>query len=129
MGIRLFIGGRAQGKLNYVLQKYHLGDEIVWDGGKMQQALPPGSIIIVNHFHDWVRQKMMEGNCPEERVSLLTERYEECIFICDEVGNGIVPGDAQEGEYRERLGRMLVELAGKAETVERILCGIGQRIK
>ena len=50
-------------------------------------------------------------------------------IICDEVGNGIVPMDAFEREYRERLGRFLIEVAKRADRVERIMCGIGQRIK
>lgn len=129
MGIRLFIGGRAQGKLNYVLQKYQWGEELVWDAGMMQQDLPRGDTIIVNHFHDWVKRQLREGNCPEEAVALLTERYAECILISNEVGNGIVPGEAWEREYRDCLGGLLIELAARAETVERILCGIGQRIK
>ena len=35
----------------------------------------------------------------------------------------------QEREYRERVGRLLIRLAEEAETVERIICGMGQKIK
>jgi adenosyl cobinamide kinase/adenosyl cobinamide phosphate guanylyltransferase len=37
--------------------------------------------------------------------------------------------DAFEREYRERLGRILITIAAKADRVERVICGIGQRIK
>ena len=37
--------------------------------------------------------------------------------------------DAFEREYRERTGRILIRLAQEAEEVERVICGIGQRIK
>ena len=57
------------------------------------------------------------------------EKYPNCVIISDEVGNGIVPIEAFEREYRERTGRILVELAKKAEEVERVICGIGQKIK
>ena len=57
------------------------------------------------------------------------EKHPDTVIICDEVGNGIVPLDSFEREYRERLGRLLCEIAAKAERVERIVCGIGQRIK
>lgn len=129
MGIRLFLGGCAQGKLNYVLHRYHLDKHFVWDGSTVQQDLPEGDTVIIYHFHDWVKRRLAEGGCPQEEVLSFTERYRECFIICDEVGNGIVPGDRMEREYREQLGRMLVELAGQAETVERIICGIGQKIK
>ena len=57
------------------------------------------------------------------------EKHPDTVIICDEVGNGIVPLDSFEREYRERLGRLLCEIAAKAERVERVVCGIGQRIK
>ena len=57
------------------------------------------------------------------------KEHPDCIFICDEIGNGIVPMDKQEREYRERVSRLLIRLAEEAETVERIICGMGQKIK
>ena len=59
----------------------------------------------------------------------LLEAYPGLIFICDEIGNGIVPMDALERDYRERTGRMQIRIAQKAERVERIVCGISQRLK
>ena len=35
----------------------------------------------------------------------------------------------KEREYRERVRRLLIELAKEADVVERVMCGIGQRIK
>ena len=43
--------------------------------------------------------------------------------------NGIVPMDALERDYRERTGRLQIRIAEKAERVERIVCGISQRLK
>ena len=103
--MKLVIGGNAQGKLNYVLSKYHLQEEMVWDG-----VLPDHTVLqqretmIMNHFHLW-------------------------IIISDEIGNGIVPLEPFEREYRERVGRILVRLAERAEEVERVICGIAQKIK
>ena len=61
--------------------------------------------------------EMRRENCPN------------CVIISDEIGNGIVPVDAFERTYRERTGRILVQLAGQAEEVERVICGVGQKIK
>lgn len=133
--MKLFIGGYAQGKLGYVLKKYHLTEARVWDAElpedqeaqrrKLQNREP----VIMNHFHLWVKESMKRGECPEELLRQWLESYPDGIIISDEIGNGIVPIDAFEREYRERTGRMLVELAERAEEVERILCGIGQKIK
>ncbi len=70
-----------------------------------------------------------DGSCPEEEVQSFLHRNDNCIIISDEIGNGIVPVEAFEREYRERTGRILIQLAQKAEEVERVICGIGQKIK
>ena len=62
-------------------------------------------------------------------ICQFVDQHPNCVMISDEVGNGIVPVDAFEREYRERTGRILVELARRADEVERVICGIGQRIK
>ena len=40
----------------------------------------------------------------------------------DEIGNGIVPLDAFEREYREQTGRAEILLAKKADEVVRVIC-------
>ena len=48
----------------------------------------------------------------------------EVILISDEIGYGIVPFDKEERFYRELTGRIMCEVAKKANSVERIICGI-----
>ena len=110
--MELYIGGYKQGKYNYVLTKKNIKKEFIW-----------------NDFHRWFRKRLQEGGNPEREAEAYLAEHPDCVVISDEVGNGIVPIDAFEREYRERLGRMLVEIAAKAERVERVICGIGQRIK
>ena len=76
-----------------------------------------------------VRGSAPKSLSPEAESMAYLEKHPDTVIICDEVGNGIVPLDSFEREYRERLGRLLCEIAAKAERVERIVCGIGQRIK
>ncbi|MBQ7795839.1 MAG: bifunctional adenosylcobinamide kinase/adenosylcobinamide-phosphate guanylyltransferase [Lachnospiraceae bacterium] len=133
--MKLVIGGYAQGKLDYVLEKISGGDmcarsKVVQEIGKNEQeVINTEEIVIVNHLHSWIRTRISEGGCPEEEIMLFLDKNPDCILISDEVGNGIVPLDAFEREYRERTGRILIELAKKAEEVERVICGIGHRIK
>ncbi len=127
--MRLVIGGYAQGKLNYVLSKYHLQEGSVLNGVLPEAGAGNNPPVVINHFHHWVKKRMSEGGCPEEEVRAFLDQLEDCIIICDEVGNGIVPADPFEREYRERVGRILVHLAERAGEVERVICGIGQKIK
>lgn len=125
----LVIGGYAQGKLDYVLSKVHLPKEQVWDGVLPEPGMACGKPVVINHFHLWVRNRICENGCPEEEIWSFLDYFEDSIIICDEIGNGIVPVDPLEREYRERTGRILIQLAKRAKEVERVLCGMGQRIK
>lgn len=127
--MKLIIGGTAQGKLEYILLKYDVQKNMVWDGVLPNDRKLNKNIVIINHFHQWVKSRMVSGGCPEDEIMSFLDCSEDCIIICDEIGNGIVPIDPFEREYRERTGRILVQLAMRAEEVERIICGIGQKIK
>ena len=127
--MKLVIGGIAQGKLEYVLLKYDVQKNMVWDGVLQSDRKLNGNIVIINHFHQWVKSRMISGGCPEDEIMSFLDCNEDCIIICDEIGNGIVPKDPFEREYRECVGKILVQLAKRAEEVERIICGIGQKNK
>lgn len=139
--MKLIIGGLAQGKLHYVLQKEENEQCIIFDGvlpeeGQIQEARKEAGseekTLIINHFHHVVERELAENRTPEELevdVMEFVEKHPEVILICDEIGNGIVPVDAFERFYREQTGRILIRLAQKADEVVRVLCGIGQRIK
>ena len=47
----------------------------------------------------------------------------------DQVGCGVVPIDPDERAWRERAGRLSCELALRADTVVRLVCGCPQVIK
>ena len=134
--MKLIIGGYSQGKLNYILRKigengYQICDGILSDDIKSNTAEPDttNTIIIINHLHTFIRTSMQRGENPKESILDFITKYPDCILISDEIGNGIVPMDAFEREYREQTGRILIELAKEAEEVIRVICGIGQKIK
>lgn len=127
--MKLIIGGYAQGKLNYVLEHDGMQEGRVLDAALPEKGEAIGGLVIVNHLHCWIKAVLLRGGCPEEEISGFLKEYPGCVLISDEIGNGIVPIDAFEREYRERTGRLLVELAKQAEEVVRVICGIGQKIK
>ena len=51
------------------------------------------------------------------------------ILVSDEVGYGVVPVDAFDRAYRERVGRICTELAAFSQKVTRVICGAGMVIK
>ena len=129
----LIIGGFAQGKLHYVKQRYvHCEDgrEVtVLDGTLALPAKTGAGQVIVNHLHRYIREQLRQGTDPEAMIENFGKEHPDCILICDEIGNGIVPMEAEERTYRERTGRILEQLAAQADEVVRVVCGIGQKIK
>ena len=121
----LIIGGAFQGKASYVKEKYGLKEADFYDA---EIPLNPAGRIAINHLHEYIKKRMKEGGNPEEEILDFINKS-DCILICDEIGNGIVPLDSFEREWREKTGRILIQVAAKAESVERVICGIAQKIK
>ena len=129
----LIIGGFAQGKLHYVKQRYvHCEDgrKVAVLDGTLELPAGTGALqVIVNHLHHYIREQLRKGTDPEVMIEKFGKKHPDCILICDEIGNGIVPMEAEERTYRERTGRILEQLAAQADEVVRVVCGIGQKIK
>lgn len=129
--MKLIIGGYAQGKLNYAVTKYNVAEDHVFESvlPSSEEAEKLEGSVIVSSLHKWIKKCIKEGGRPEEEISAFVKKNADVIIICDEIGNGIVPMDPFERVYRERTGRILVKLAKDAEEVERVVCGIAQKIK
>lgn len=134
--MKLVIGGYAQGKLGYVMQHFSIEKGNVVDMADEKKLLDRDiekkddeAPIVLYHFHIWVKNELAEGNHPEVKLEELIRQFPDCIIVSDEIGNGIVPMDAFDRECRDRLGRILINLAKEADEVVRVICGIGQKIK
>jgi adenosyl cobinamide kinase/adenosyl cobinamide phosphate guanylyltransferase len=108
-------GGYAQGKLDFARET--LGVENFNDGCF-------GEADCVYNLADMVDDENFENN-----LNTYIEEHPHCVIICNEVGGGIVPMEKSEREHREKVGRVSCMLAGRAEAVYRVICGIGTRIK
>lgn len=133
----LIIGGYAQGKLQATLNDIKDPKSVtIIDApdfnADASHTAEPAQTIIINHFHLWVKEALRQGRNPQQEILAFLDANEDkadIIVISDEIGNGIVPIDAFEREYREQTGRILIELAKRADGVERVICGIKQKIK
>ncbi len=153
--MELYIGGFAQGKLEYVQNKkaeeatsivmvidcaqsdyqktlQSIDNKIKNENADVNNIANVNDIVIINHLHMWVKDLLREGMEESEVQSTILSwvaTHPNTILICDELGNGIVPLEKMERIWREQTGRLMIELAKQAERVERILCGLGQRLK
>lgn len=130
--MELYIGGAFQGKLDLVKIKY--SEAFVF--GNPQELLNCSqnkeNHMIWNEFHLYVREclsKDMTTDEIKEEVWNVISDISKLSIICDEIGNGIVPVDPFERTYREELGRILIEIAQRADHVYRVSLGIASCIK
>lgn len=66
----------------------------------------------------------------EEDLEVLCARLAQYDFVtADEVGCGVVPTDPEQRQARERAGRLSCLLAGRADVVIRVCCGLPQVLK
>lgn len=111
----LIIGGFAQGKLEYAKKNFNVKE---YSDGRI------GSENCIYNLQNAV-------NAPDFDAKLqdYIESRPDCVIICNETGGGIVPTDEEERVIREKTGRTLCMLAERADSVHRVLCGLGMVIK
>ena len=123
---QIIIGGAFQGKTQYATKIYpglELTDGFNCPLDEIENC------VTVNKFHSFTRRWLLEGRTKEALLTMLENNRNLQLLISDEIGYGLVPIDDFEREYREFHGRVMTELAEKADCVERVVCGIPQRIK
>ncbi len=122
----LVTGGCFQGKKAYACETFGIFEKDAVDGATCSpEAIRTARLLY--HFHEYVRRMMQEGW--ELDVDALTEQNPELILVTNELGCGVVPVDRFDREYRERVGRLCCEIAGRCSQVHRVMCGLGTVIK
>ena len=108
--MKLYIGGLCQG----------------------QEALArrenPGAALLTG-FHAVIREKLAAGEDTLAYAQRLCAEQPELVVVSDVVGSGVVPISKEERLWREAVGRALCVVAEHAESVTRVMCGIGVRLK
>lgn len=122
----IIIGGAFQGKAQYATKIYP-GLELTDGINCLLDEIE--NCVAINKFHSFTRRWLLEGRTKEALLTTLEKNENLQLLISDEIGYGLVPVDDFEREYREFHGRVMTELAEQADCVERVVCGIPQRIK
>ena len=128
--MRLYIGGAFQGKKDYVMSLFP--EAYLAEGEAMDEDSLGDEAFVWNNLHLYIRERLAAGDSEsdiEEAVLRIADKSNCVAVISNEVGSGVVPLQKEERIYRDVCGRIMTRLAGKAEGVERIVCGIAVKIK
>lgn len=124
----LITGGAYQGKLEAAKNICGKQHPLVAEGEtacleEMEQA------DIISHFHLYIKKLMLTGTEPEEQIQKLVQKNPNIILEVTQLGCGVVPMDAFDRSYREKVGRISCRLAEQAEQVYLVNCGISKQLK
>jgi adenosylcobinamide kinase / adenosylcobinamide-phosphate guanylyltransferase len=143
--MHFIVGGAFQGKRKWAKQYYELSNkEYIWCNGYEKEFFLPSkkmnqSIVVFEGlemliyrklYHDllsyrnsWSQWFQMWQNWEQET----SER--RVIWIGCEIGQGIVPINKDERNWRDVTGWCYQELVQLCDRVDRIWCGLAERMK
>ena len=108
--MKLYIGGAYQGQ------------------EELARRENPDALILPD-FQETVREALSRGEDPRALARRVIAEQPDAVITANEVGAGVVPLKAEDRAWREGVGRALCLIAQHAESVTRVVCGIGVRIK
>ena len=119
----LITGGSYQGKLDYAKARFGLTDDDICVGGI------DFSKKCLAYIDRYALEAVKGGHEPADAFREHIDALKDKIIITTDISSGIVPMDPELRAWREACGRMNSYLAGQADEVWRLFCGIPQRLK
>lgn len=111
----LVVGGAGQGKLDYVKREYQVTQQEI--------SSQLGDSRVVYGLHEVIR-RLHDLDRAVDIVFEHAQAHPDAIYICDEIGCGVVPLAPEERLWRQAVGQVCVMLGQRAQRVVRIFCGI-----
>lgn len=124
----LITGGAYQGKADYTVSTFRIDERNIADG-KTVVIEEINKFLCIKNFHILVKRMMKAGKTSEEMKIIVDSLDENTIIITDEIGNGIVPINRFERNWREQTGRLCCYIASISRKVIRLSGGIPIIIK
>ena len=122
----LIIGGAYQGKLDYAQTALGVKTDQVFScaGRKIDF-----SKRCIYRLEEYSLACVRAGVEPAEEMKTFREQWKDSVLICQDISSGVVPMDPEMRQWRNANGRLCQYLAGQADRVIRVFCGLEQRLK
>ena len=122
----LIIGGAYQGKLEFAKETFGITDSQICLCGREELDFSRPCIAGLEEF---VRCALDRGEDPVQIFKDNRQQWSSSILICRDISCGVVPLNREDRRWRQATGRLCQYLAGEADQVSRIFCGLEQRLK
>lgn len=118
----LIIGGAYQGKLDYAKSTFGITDKQIHTCTEAEIDFTRRCIYKIEEFTHAHPDALAYFQAHREE-------WQDSILICQDIFCGVVPMGADLRAWRQNTGRLCQYLAGEANRVSRIFCGLEQRLK
>ena len=123
----LIIGGAYQGKSEYAKRLYGLDEAGIFTC--REDGAIDFSARCIDALEEYTFWCVRNGVDPVESFRAREDEWRESVLICADIFCGVGPLGAENRAWREATGRLCAYLAGRADTVTRMFCGLPQRLK
>lgn len=123
-------GGVYQGKLEYAMKRFDLGEGDIYSCDK--EAENPEidfSKKVIYKLEEFTLACVRKGIEAKDYLKENQVNLEDKIIICADISQGVVPIDKEVRAWREMNGRAMIYLTSQASNVTRIFCGLPQIVK
>lgn len=123
----LIIGGAYQGKLEYAKKTYGIAESDVSNAYVNGRA--DFSKRCIYHFEKYLEALFKDDPSSFYEKAGAAAFRDDAVIIADDIFCGLVPMDKNDRAFREHCGRALTALADRCDSVIRVFCGLGKRLK
>ncbi len=123
----LIFGGAYQGKLDFAMKKFNIKDTDIFTC--TEDSFPDFSKKIIDRAELFFLKCVKAGIEPRDILCENINMLQDKIVIARDISQGIVPIDPVQRAWREASGRAMMYLAGEAEEVYRVFCGLSEKLK
>ena len=123
----LIFGGAYQGKLDFAMKKFNIKDTDIFTC--TEDSFPDFSKKIIDRAELFFLKCIKDGIEPRDILCENINMLQDKIVIARDISQGIVPIDSVQRAWREASGRAMMYLAGEAEEVYRVFCGLSEKLK
>lgn len=123
----LIFGGAYQGKLDFAMKKFNIKDTDIFTC--TEDSFTDFSKKIIDRAELFFLKCVKDGIEPRDILCENINMLQDKIVIARDISQGIVPIDSVQRAWREASGRTMMYLAGEAEEVYRVFCGLSEKLK
>ncbi|MEM7317621.1 MAG: bifunctional adenosylcobinamide kinase/adenosylcobinamide-phosphate guanylyltransferase [Pseudomonadota bacterium] len=107
--------------------------EAPFEAAAALETLQSDEVCLLDCATMWLTNHLLAENDLTAKQDQLLDAIANCranlVLVSNEVGHGIVPGDALSRRFREAQGRLNIALAARAELVVLVVAGLPQVLK